>query len=95
LDIVREAVAEQAEAGTRGRARYRSNVPSRELKYYALEEEWQSLLRRVVDLPAADQFKVFHALTDYLGGDLWQADARAREVRRPRRSKRCGWPRNT
>lgn len=59
-----------------------SLVPTRELKYYALEEEWQTLLRRVVDLPAADQLKVFHALTDYLGGDLWEETARAREIRR-------------
>jgi hypothetical protein len=59
-----------------------SLVPTRELKYYALEEEWQTVLRRAVRLFPTDQLKLFHALSEYLGGDLWQESERALQARR-------------
>ena len=56
-------------------------MPTRELKYYALEEEWQTVLRRAFDLPPADQLKLFHALSEYLGEGIWQESKRARQAR--------------
>jgi len=45
------------------------------------EEEWQTVLRRALDLPGRDQHKLYHALTDLLAGALWRESERARQVR--------------
>lgn len=50
-------------------------------KHHVREEEWQTVLRRVLELAARDQLRVFYALTDHLGGALWQESARVGQVR--------------
>jgi len=49
--------------------------------HFVREEEWQTVLRRALDLVGRDQLKLFRALSDSLGGDLWEEDDRARQAR--------------
>jgi predicted DNA-binding transcriptional regulator AlpA len=50
-------------------------------RHHLREEEWQTVLRRVLALVAADQLKTFHALSEHLGGELWRESERARQAR--------------
>jgi hypothetical protein len=50
-------------------------------QHHLREEEWQTVLRRVLDLAAADQLRVLHALSESLGGELWRESERARQAR--------------
>jgi len=45
------------------------------------DEEWQAALRRVLQLPAADQLRVLDALAEEFGGPLWKESERVREAR--------------
>jgi hypothetical protein len=49
--------------------------------HFVREEEWQTVLRRALDLVGRDQLKLFHALSERLGGELWEEDDRARQAR--------------
>jgi hypothetical protein len=49
--------------------------------HYRREEEWQTVLRRALDLVGRDQLKLFAALSEHLGGELWEEDDRARQAR--------------
>jgi len=50
--------------------------------WFRREVEWQTVLRRVLDLPARDQLELAQALTEYLGvAGLWKEDERARQMR--------------
>jgi hypothetical protein len=49
-------------------------------QHHLREEEWQTVLRRALDLVARDQLKLLNALADHLGGKLWQESERARQA---------------